>query len=565
MSTQGSIRPVAEISADIHAAAGKGDSTRLQQLAAEAAGGNDASYTCIMHIARGLAASNISDHAVALEEYHAALAISEPSEQSVRTASILNNMGNVVRSMGNIDEAMSLYSRSLALSQEAGNDEFIAMALGNLGVASAMAGDFALAHEYMARSLAIEEGRGDKTSAATTLGNMGVVAYNVGDYAGSIELYQRAYDVHEEMGNVRGMAIVLGNIGSSYVAVLDHARALEYFHRALPLHEQVQNRASIARVNGNIGVALRHLEDHDEAIQHLVISSDLSEQLGHPHEFMFSTCNLADTYVTCGRLDDARATLKRVAHLKGTDRQVLAHFFHVEARVLEAEGALNDAMLHFQLALEAAEASGGKLMQADLHKEMRDLARKSGDFDGYVQHNDAFMALSEEVRGQEVNRKLALLEAKKRIDAERVEKERHRSLLYSTLPPSIADRVMRSEAVNDAYDCAAVMFMDMVGFTTMSSSMQPDEVVRLLSEIFTMCDAIVAEHGLMKIKTIGDSYMSVAFDGNVAVQAASAALAMMSGMRERFPDLNVRIGIHCGPVTAGVIGTERLQYDVWGD
>jgi class 3 adenylate cyclase len=245
------------------------------------------------------------------------------------------------------------------------------------------------------------------------------------------------------------------------------------------------------------------------------------------------------------------------------------------ARIQEQVVGLDASVTVAKHALELSHTYAAKSQEERLHKALRDLAQKQNDFAGYIEHNNEYLRITEEIRGQEATKKLTMLEAEKRIAAERAEKEKHKALLYNTLPPAIADRVLRGETVNDSHDMAAVMFMDMVGFTTMSSTMEAGEVVKLLSEIFTTCDAIMAEHGMMKIKTIGDSYMAVAIESNTEDQkpkttqtvnsAAKAAVQLLKTLSEQHPEIRVRIGLHCGPVTAGVIGTERLQYDVWGD
>jgi len=124
-----------------------------------------------------------------------------------------------------------------------------------------------------------------------------------------------------------------------------------------------------------------------------------------------------------------------------------------------------------------------------------------------------------------------------------------------------------------------VIFLDIVGFTTISDRIPSGHVVHLLEQIFTTLDAVCGKHNVVKIKTIGDSYMAVSFEN--VVNAASCALDMISSLdaleitmppalgdtswTKDVGDIKVRIGIHCGPVTAGVIGTQRMQYDVWGD
>jgi len=216
---------------------------------------------------------------------------------------------------------------------------------------------------------------------------------------------------------------------------------------------------------------------------------------------------------------------------------------------------------------------------------LRELAAKRNDLAGYIEHNTAFLDIKEEIRGQDAMRKMAMLEAEQHIEAERIEKEKHRALLHNTLPPSIADRVLRGEQVNDAYENAAVLFMDLVGFTSISSALDPNDVVKLLSKVFTRCDDIVSRHGLMKIKTIGDSYMAVSFPDSEQSHVPNAHLqlaamtavdmlrelpAVTSPLVAELPlhlegPIQVRIGLHCGPLVAGIVGEQRVQYDVWGD
>ena len=147
-------------------------------------------------------------------------------------------------------------------------------------------------------------------------------------------------------------------------------------------------------------------------------------------------------------------------------------------------------------------------------------------------------------------------------------------LLYSILPSPIADRLRVGERViADRFDDASLLIADIVGFTQLSSSMSPVELVGLLNDTFSMCDELVERHGLEKVKTIGDAYMVI---GGVPVESddhiarvADFALDMVAAVGSQVHPLqrhiSMRIGINCGPVVAGVIGTKRTIYDVWGD
>jgi guanylate cyclase len=158
-----------------------------------------------------------------------------------------------------------------------------------------------------------------------------------------------------------------------------------------------------------------------------------------------------------------------------------------------------------------------------------------------------------------------------RIDAEKARSDR---LLLNILPAPIAERLKRDEAViADRFEGATVLFSDLVGFTTLSARLPPEEVVTMLDTIFSAFDAIADRFGLEKIKTIGDAYMLVGglptARPDHAVRVADAALAMRAWVEEsaraRGLDLAMRIGIHSGEVVAGVIGRRKFSYDLWGD
>ncbi|MGN6106598.1 MAG: adenylate/guanylate cyclase domain-containing protein, partial [Kofleriaceae bacterium] len=154
------------------------------------------------------------------------------------------------------------------------------------------------------------------------------------------------------------------------------------------------------------------------------------------------------------------------------------------------------------------------------------------------------------------------------------EKQTSERLLLNVLPAPIADRLKTGEnQIVDRFDAVSVMFADLVGFTTVASRTSPEELVTMLNELFSTFDRLAEQHGLEKIKTIGDAYMVVAGIpqpiADHAVAIAHMALDMIAGIEEYAArtrtTLTIRIGIHTGSVVAGVIGTKKFIYDLWGD
>ena len=154
------------------------------------------------------------------------------------------------------------------------------------------------------------------------------------------------------------------------------------------------------------------------------------------------------------------------------------------------------------------------------------------------------------------------------------EHQRSESLLLNVLPAPVAERLKLSDGViADGFEGVTVLFADIVGFTPLSASLTPNEVVTLLNSLFTVFDRLVDDSGLEKIKTIGDAYMVAAGvpvpRDDHAVAVADLALAMkveLAKLREEInAPLDIRIGVDSGPAVAGVIGTRKFSYDLWGD
>jgi class 3 adenylate cyclase/CheY-like chemotaxis protein len=154
------------------------------------------------------------------------------------------------------------------------------------------------------------------------------------------------------------------------------------------------------------------------------------------------------------------------------------------------------------------------------------------------------------------------------------EKENADRLLLNILPRSIAERLKADEQVIvDSFAAVTVLFADIVGFSQLAARLSANELVHTLNEVFTRFDSLAAKFGLEKIKTIGDAYMAVAglperCDDH-AERAAEMALAMQDEIiqfsQKTGYDLSIRVGLHSGPVVAGVIGRHKFSYDLWGD
>lgn len=156
-----------------------------------------------------------------------------------------------------------------------------------------------------------------------------------------------------------------------------------------------------------------------------------------------------------------------------------------------------------------------------------------------------------------------------------IERERGKSedLLYNMLPGQIVERLKRRELIADRVESASVCFADFTNFTRLSSTLTPSEILAMLDEAFTQFDLIAAKYGAEKIKTIGDAYMVAVGVPIARADHAEVMARMTMEMRDAFLalpitkkyDLNLRVGFSSGSMVAGVVGSAKRVYDLWGD
>ncbi len=203
----------------------------------------------------------------------------------------------------------------------------------------------------------------------------------------------------------------------------------------------------------------------------------------------------------------------------------------------------------------------GSSTPSDIERENRTLRKK-------LERSENKMRILETLQEQNANLLRALMGD---LDAERAESER---LLLNILPEPVAQRLkVEPGVIADRYEAASVLFADIVGFTPLSETLTAEEMVEWLNEVYSAFDAFVQNHGVEKIRTIGDGYMvaaGVPFPRDDHAAGITRLALDIKAYFEVLPPVhghaaNFRIGINSGPVVAGVIGTHKFQYDLWGD
>jgi adenylate cyclase len=471
---------------------------------------------------------------------------------------------------GDFAPALEHFHQALDIFRELGDHSSIARVTANIGVVHDSTGDHPAALERHHHALSTYEELGDDNGVAYVSSNIGITHFNTGDYPAALEHYHRALGMFEALGDSSGVARATGNIGIVFARTGDHTAAFDYYHRALALHEAHGDRAGIARVSGNIGLLHGKIGDHVAALEHYRRAHLLHQEVGAHSNVVLISCNILRTYIDMGSNDAAQEQLEALdaMHIENPIVRIIRE--QCRAALQERHDDLHGATSTLHHALIDARNHGLRHLTAETHKLLRELALKRDDLASYVEHNNEYTRITEETNGKDTATKLAMQAKQREIDAVQREHAQHMAVLHATLPKHVAERVVRGEQVNDHFTDAAILFVDIVEFTSHTSSMDAAEVVGLLEGIFSTFDAICQKHDVTKVKTIGDSYMCFKGDADAPTNAESIANAGIDIMTCDFtwPDgtaIMFRSGIHCGPAAAGVIGSQRLQYDVWGD
>ncbi|MCF8371198.1 MAG: tetratricopeptide repeat protein [Bacteroidales bacterium] len=456
----------------------------------------------------------------------------------------------------NYPKALDYYQRSLKIS-EVEDKSGIASALNNIGLIYNNQSNDPKALDYYQRSLKIYEEIGDKSGIANTLSNIGNIYNAQSNYPKALDYFQRSLKIMEEIGDKSGIASALNNIGLIYNDHGNYHKALDYFQRSLKIYEEIGDKRGIANTLSNIGIIYNTENKHQDAIIQCQKSLEISEDIGAIN-FQKNACKcLYDAYKAMGKGNEALVYLEKMQ-------------------------VINDS-LH-------AEETGQKLQQMEFAKQMLQDSIAQAETDRLV-----LEAHQEEMRVEEKTRNIAigaggflLLLAggfysrmryiRKSRATLQVEKDRSENLLLNILPAEIAEELKqngRAEARD--FDLVSILFTDFKGFTEASAKMSAGMLVDEINTCFEAFDAIMEKYNIEKIKTIGDAYMAagglpVPTDDSVK-NTVLAALEMQAFISTRkasndadgLPAFEMRVGIHTGPVVAGIVGVKKFQYDIWGD
>ncbi|MDX2283971.1 MAG: adenylate/guanylate cyclase domain-containing protein [Bacteroidia bacterium] len=491
----------------------------------------------------------------ALLDYETARSLSLAAGDSLGMAVSLRDLGRVFWQTGDYLQAMDYQLQALALRMRAGDSLQIADSYFWIGVLKAELADYDAARSYYAQALRIAE------QAADTLFQADILHYTARSWRkqnrfdAALEAHARSRASYEAVGSEAGLAEYYNNVGSIYRRQGQYGRAQEFFFKGLELQQRLRIPGVLADAYNDIGLTYCQMGLYDQALPYLQRALAEARSSGILDDVRYAYEGLAAVHDSLGEFRRA------YAYLRLRDR---------------VKDSLMDQRKSDQIALLG--------VRYERERQQQELELLRTQYRANFQLGGAVLAVLGVLGGAlffrsryqtRITRKL-----QQQTEAIELERRKAETLLQNILPVQIAEHLKaRPYAKPPArrYNQVSVMFVDFHGFTRVSERLSPEQLVDELHQCFLGFDQIIARHGLEKIKTIGDAYMCAGglpeeneTHAHDTVRAGLEIQTMMAEVKRRrqalgLPFFEARVGIHTGPVVAGVVGSRKFAYDIWGD
>ena len=501
-----------------------------------------------------------------------------------------HNLGYYNNSAGHYDAALDEYGKALSIYLDIGHEQGAARTYNTLGNVNADIGNLPEALTNYFTALKLFEKLGDRRGIGNAYNNRGLIYAQQGQFDDALNSYTEALRVYEETGFDHGVGNTCTNIGNLYLNINDLDEALRNYRKSLEINERTGNKTGVAMLYSNMALIEQDRGDHEAAMKNLQAALKLFEAMGHGPGMANSYGALGSLQLAQGNATEGRRWLtKALAAAKDMgDHAMIRSSYRDLAKADSALSDFRNAFLHYKLYVLYRdslinEENTRKTVQLQMQYEFD---KKEAESLAEQDKKDALTRA--EIRKQKVIRNsvgavmliVVAFSAVVYRQRNKIGREKRRSeeLLLNILPEAVAEELKaKGEAEARMIDQVTVLFSDFKGFTVVSEQISARELVKDLNECFSAFDRIMEKHGMEKIKTIGDAYMAAGGlptpNGTHASDAIKAAMEMRdfieagkaAKIAQGLPYFEIRIGIHTGPVVAGIVGVKKFQYDIWGD
>lgn len=488
------------------------------------------------------------------------------------------------------DEAIKMFESSLQSFSQIKEKKGIARVQGNLGIVYFTKGNYPVAIDYYVKSLELKEEIKDSAGVAMTLNSLGNLNKETGDLDKALLFLNQALTIFESINHNIGVGSALSNIGEVYAMKKEYSKAIDFFEKSIEIKRTTKHHVGIAVSLFNIGNAHYQMGDLPTAYDYCEQSEKLRTEIGMKDNF-------ETVYILKAKIkliqEDYKATINyaeqalKISQQNGIlkrEMEALHLLMSANQKLNRHQDALNYLLLY------------NSIKDSVNHKDaQKKVLEKGFEFDYKQKHYADSMAFAtkEAIKNIEIEKQQANINRQRialgsamggflliMLLAISIHKGKKRSdnLLLNILPKEVAQE-LKKKGYADAkeFNQATVLFTDFVGFTELSTKLSAVDLVAEIDVCFKAFDHIITKHKLEKIKTIGDAYMAA---GGLHIPQTSkpadvvrAGLDMQTFIENRKkeneavgkPAFGMRVGIHSGPVIAGIVGVKKFQYDIWGD
>ena len=488
-----------------------------------------------------------------LDAYTASLEIYKNIKDLGSQSRILNNFGSLYADQGQETKALEYYFQALKLGEDAKNNYRIVTALSNIAVIYLnKSNTYDKALEYLYRALPIADGLKDYQIIGSVNVNIGELFMNENKYDSAIHYFRQSLAAFEQTGDV---AYTLNDIGKLYEKQQKYDSALVYHQRALSIATDLSAKEDMAGSLLGVAQIYFHLGKIREALAAYKQAEEIAKTLDSKFALKDSYQGLAASYSSLNDYNNAfkyqqlLLDIKDSIYNRQTDQKLarLDFTFQMDKKQSEINLLTKDK----------------ELQESNLRRQK--IARNAvtgGLFLVFIIAIILFRGYRRKVKTNKI------------LDQQ---KEQIENLVLNILPSEVAQELkVHGYAKPKYFDHVSVLFTDFKGFTKIADELSPHEVVTELNECFIAFDEIIGRYGLEKIKTIGDSYMCAGGiptpNDEHPIKIVQASLEIREYIRKRneirssmgLPPWELRIGIHVGPIVAGVVGRKKYAYDIWG-
>ncbi len=527
----------------------------------------------------------------------------------------------------NPDTSVSIALSSKTLAEKIKYQHGLALAFKNMGIGYYYQGKYKDAILTWQEAIAVYDLVGDKKGVANMLSNQGAVYFNEGDEAKSLELHLKSLKMSNEIGDTLRILTSLTNIGTVYLnKSATYKKALENFLRSYKLSIAINDPYSIGTSAANLGETYYKMGDDSTALIYLNQSKKAyqdNENLPYTLNYIGRVFTRQKEFENAIKIHTEAYQISKKLDTRLDMTQSLIGLGQAYTANKELEPAINA----YKQALEVGTPIHAATEMKDAYQGLSEVYLSESDFANASKYQHLLLAIKDTIYNRETDKKLGtlqftfdlekkesqinLLNKDKKIQEQeikrqklvrngfvggfaivllfasvffkqrnRISKEKKRSdeLLLNILPAETAEELKATgTAKTKSLDMVTVLFTDFKNFTLASEILTPEELVAEINLCYSEFDRIITRHGIEKIKTIGDSYMCA---GGLPVSnkthpfdVVSAGLEMIqfieANKKERQergqPFFELRLGIHTGPVVAGIVGIKKFAYDIWGD